>query len=32
MLRKSLLKNTFDTKYIQNHYFEANVKEIITFK
>ena len=23
MLRKSLLKNAFDTKYVQNHYFEG---------
>ena len=27
---KIVTVNAFDTKYVQNHYFEANAKKIVT--
>ena len=32
MLRKSSLLNAFDTKYVQNHYFEGNCSGNCHFK
>ena len=32
MLRKSSLKNAFDTTYVQNHYFEGKCSENCYFK